>query len=136
MPSDEQLGLARKFEFARGLFAQYRVPPQIQSLLPTERARSQQVVALHGAFTQVVRQGGELERGQIYAVQPHSRSDLLGRPCNCNRMRLAITFDTIDFDGDLEQAAAERSLRLIECQYRLLCLHRYKFSKNNHVMTK
>src|SRR5262245_8528982 len=136
MPADEQLGLAGKFEFTRGLFAKYRVAPQIQGLIPTERARSQQVVALHGAFAQVVSQGCELERGQVYAVQPHSRPDLLGRPCDCDRMRFAVTFDAIDLDGDLEQAAAERFFRIVESQYRLLCLHQYMSSENSHAVTK
>src|SRR5262245_43698985 len=123
MPADEQLGMARKFEFARGLFAQYRMAPQIQSLFPTERARPQQVIALHGSFAQVVRQGGEFERGQINSVQPHSRSDLFDHSRNRDRMWLAVTLDAVNLDGDLEQTVAEGSLRLAEGQYRLLCLH-------------
>src|SRR5262245_53852014 len=69
---------------------------------------------------------GELERGQIDSVQSHPRSDLLGRPRDCDRMRFAVTFNTINLDGDLEQAGAERPVRLVESQYRLLCLHQYK----------
>src|SRR5688572_4078491 len=41
-------------------------------------------------------------------------------------MRFAVTFDTIDLYGDLEQAGAERPVRLGKSQYRLLCLHQYK----------
>ncbi len=63
---------------------------------------AQQVIALHSAFANVVRQRGEFQRRKVNTVQPQFFANGFRQAGNHHSMRLRVPFDAVGFQRQLQ----------------------------------